>query len=129
MIPPLVLPLKMDIYRSPNNGNPIVNPSNQDPAYRNVACNLIPNYVSAARMMNPNLKTWTYYLLCQPNTDIRDGYNGANNWNINLADTIIIPSGQTTQYVVVFVEYRGRSTIGAHLRVYCDRIFTGWPYL
>ncbi len=60
-------------------------------------------------------------------TDIRDDYQGSETgWVYANSDTVVIPSGGT-DYVVVFVEVRGKGTAGEHKRVYLDRQLPGWP--
>ena len=121
-LPSSLLSTTCDIYR----GNPP--PNNATPAATDVPCQLVASYLSGSRALNNNLKTWTHYIVLNSNVDIRDGYQGSTQvWQYQNADTIHIPSGGTTAYAVVFVEVRGRGTVGEHKRVYLDRQGPSWP--
>jgi hypothetical protein len=104
------------------------NPPDVTPASTNVPCQLVPDYAAAARNLHSTAKPWTHYLVLASSVDIRDGYAGSTNlWNYAQADTVYVPSGGTTAYVVVFVEVRGKGTPGEHKRVYLDRQAPSWP--
>jgi hypothetical protein len=90
-----------------------------------VAC-----YASGARAVTPLLRPWTHYLNLDSSVDVRDSYPGqAGSWLLGNADTVHVPSGGTTAYVVIFVEVRGKGTPAEHKRVYLDRLTPAWPAL
>ena len=123
-LPAGLLTTTCDIYR----GNPP--PGGTTPASSNVPCQLVPQYAASARALNSIAKSWTHYLVVNSSVDIRDGYAGSTNaWQYANADTVYIPTGGSTAYVVVFVEVRGKGTPGEHKRVYLDRQAPNWPTL
>src|SRR5437588_2270156 len=98
-LPQTVLTTTCDVYR--------FNPPSQDaqPASTNVACQLVPDYVSGSMTRSFSSRPWTHYLLLDSSVDVRDSYPGANaSWPFGNADTVRVPSGGTTAYAVVFVE-------------------------
>ena len=118
----MLLTTTCDIYRN--------NPPTGGAVATNVSCQLVPDYAGGAPIAGTPLRPWTHYLVIDTSVDIRDSFPGIGlAWNYGAADTIHIPSGGSTAYVVVFVEVRGKGAAEEHKRVYLDRQLPAWPVL
>lgn len=111
-----------DVYR--------LNPPVGSPAEVGVVISLSGTYACGAYQDTPLLRPWTHTAEFPIDTDVRDSYPGqAGAWLLGNADTVVIPSGGTTHYVVIFVEEYVNPVGDQVKRVYLDRLLPVWPNL
>lgn len=107
-----------------------LNPPPSSPVETDVPIAISGTYQCGAKLCTPLLKPWTHIAYFPIDTDIRDSYPGqAGAWLLGNADTVHIPSGGTTAYVVIFVEGFVDSDGVQVKRVYLDRLAPDWPNL
>lgn len=108
-----------DIYRT-GTGPPAT------PAVSAVPCVLQNDWRGgqAARDRVAGTLTWTHLLLVDASVDIRDAYVG--NSTLSTQDTVYIPDGTGTPYLVVFIEIVNVGAADAYQRCYLDRQTPSW---